>query len=205
MAIVNSYVTNYRRLNPIKSHSTIIFPWFSPCFPHFHRVFPRTTFSRDEFQRCLRCSVVLASGSLILGWEVDQSTNRWRWRWRCFDKPIIIELFIIIYPIINNPIINHYGDYNHPSLWRLPIINGLIDKPGKPIGKWWFNGSLMGFERIYQWVDKKGKILTGNQPDFPMKIMGCSCHFSRKNQSIEDGDGDVWMGKWAIKPIIPMI
>ena len=30
-----------------------------------------------------------------------------------------------------------------------------------------------------------GKILTGNQPDFPMKIMEFSCIFSRKKQSIE--------------------
>ena len=28
-------------------------------------------------------------------------------------------------------------------------------------------------------VDQKGKIFTGNQPDFPM-IMGCSCNFSLK-------------------------
>ena len=31
----------------------------------------------------------------------------------------------------------------------------------------------------------EGKILTGNQPDFPMKYMGFSCNFSQQNQSID--------------------
>ena len=34
----------------------------------------------------------------------------------------------------------------------------------------------------------EGKILTGNQPDFPMISMGFSCIFSLQNQSIEKGN-----------------
>ena len=41
MVIFNSYVTNDQRVNPIKSHKTTIFPWFSHGFlkqrPHCDR------------------------------------------------------------------------------------------------------------------------------------------------------------------------
>ena len=38
--LFHSYVSHYQRLNPIKTHQTIIFPWFSYDFPTFPRVFP---------------------------------------------------------------------------------------------------------------------------------------------------------------------
>ena len=38
----------------------------------------------------------------------------------------------------------------------------------------------LGVEWMDHWVDKKGKILTGNLSDFPMKIMGFSCNCSLK-------------------------
>ena len=44
-------------------------------------------------------------------------------------------------------------------------------------------GNIYGnitMEISIQWVDKKGNILTGNQPDFPMISMGFSCNFSLK-------------------------
>ena len=33
MVIFHSYVTNYQRVNPMKSHETTIFLWFSYGFP----------------------------------------------------------------------------------------------------------------------------------------------------------------------------
>ena len=64
---------------------------------------------------------------------------------------------------------------------------------------WW--SSVMTSKKIprfclsgsTQWVDKKGKIYTGNQPDFPMKIMGFSCKLSQQNQSIDDN-----IHRWTI-------
>ena len=41
-------------------------------------------------------------------------------------------------------------------------------------------GILERSDASSQWLDKKGKIYTGNQPDFPMKIMGFSGNFSLK-------------------------
>ena len=47
------------------------------------------------------------------------------------------------------------------------------------LGTKWLVAHLNGIQvkAEYQWVDKKGNILTENQPDVPMKIMGFSCIF----------------------------
>ena len=46
-------------------------------------------------------------------------------------------------------------------------------------------GQWNHFESQSQWVDKKGNILSGNRPDFPMIHIGFSCKFSQQNQSID--------------------
>ena len=63
----------------------------------------------------------------------------------------------------------------NPAIFHHQWISGI---------SWVFHGTWSGW--WFQWMSFfRENRLTGHQPDFPMKIMGCSCNFSRKNRSIE--------------------
>ena len=69
MAIFNSYVTNYQRVYPIKSHKTTIFLWFSYSFPmviHHHWHWKRQKrlglkIGYSKFQRSIRLFITIDS------------------------------------------------------------------------------------------------------------------------------------------------
>ena len=79
---------------------------------------------------------------------------------------VLLNIFVGGNPKIGVPVIQIY----HHRISSTVIIRGTLPR----------------------WVDKKGNIYTGNQPDFPMISMGFSCNCSRKNQSIDNGNNAGW-------------
>ena len=113
-------------------------------------------------------------------WEAGETWREHQWR-----IPIYIYIYLHIY-------IYMYIVYN----WYIGHLSYLLIGGLNPSEKY---ESQLGCLSSIHWKNKKcskkkeltfhGKIFTQNQPDFPMKIMGFSCIFSRKKQSIENMDG----------------